>query len=496
MTVAIDELTVLVWAPRGRDARLAAELLERNGLAARACGTAQEVADLAPRAGCAVLTEEALHTTPRMLLAAAISAQPAWSDFPVILFAPRGTGGVGEAIQLASVLGNVTILERPVQTRTLVSAAVSALRARRRQYEARAAIHRRDEFLAMLGHELRNPLAAMMLAIDAIDRQVGDVAARPRAVLARQAKHLNRLVEDLLDVARVTTGKVTLQRARVDLHELLGRCLQVADGQARARETTISLTATGEPAFVDADHVRLEEVFTNLLSNAIKYSPPKKHVVVALHADGNTCSVEVIDDGLGISPEMLPRVFDLFTQADATLDRSQGGLGIGLTLVKALVELHGGTVTAFSDGVGTGSRFRVELPRATSTPVEARVDGAPLATLGLRVVVVEDNPDLLELTCEALVTAGCEVMSACDGPSGLALLVEQQFDVAFVDIGLPGIDGYEVARRVREAGSDARMVAMSGYGQEQDRERALAAGFDLHLTKPVSMRMILQAARL
>ena len=492
----VDELTVLVWAPRGRDAELAAQLLVRNGLVAVACQRLDDVGQLVGRAGCAVLTEEALQPAQRSALTTALAQQPPWSDFPVILFAPRGAGGVSGALRVAGVLGNVTVLERPVQSRTLVSAVTSALRGRRRQYEARAAIQRRDEFLAMLGHELRNPLAAIMLAVDALHREIGSLGERPRTILERQSHHLARLVDDLLDVARVTAGKVTLQSAPLDVRALLARTVQSAEGQARARSTQVVLTAAAEQAIVEGDAVRLEEVFSNLLSNAIKYSPPGSRVDVELRTERGRCVVDVIDRGIGIEPDMLSRVFDLFTQAEGSLDRSQGGLGIGLTVVKGLVELHRGRVTAASEGKGHGSRFTVELPLAAA--VEAALptlDAAQQAAPGLRVLVIDDNPDLLELTCEALVLAGCEVKCASDGPSGLDMIGQHEFDVAFVDIGLPGIDGYELVRRVRESGRGPRMVAMSGYGQERDRERALEAGFDLHLTKPVTVGAILRASR-
>ncbi len=493
MTADVDELTVLVWAPRGRDALLAAQLLERNGFAAVACEQAEDIARLATQAGCAVLTEDALRAGSVEMLTEAFARQPAWSDFPVILFAPRASGGPADAIQVASVLGNVTVLERPVQSRTLVSAVVAALRGRRRQYEARAAIQRRDEFLAMLGHELRNPLSAIVFAVDALHREVGDLGERPRIILERQSQHLARLVEDLLDVARVTTGKVTLKSEPIDLRELLARCIQSIEGQAGARSTEVVLEAR-EAAVVDGDAVRLEEVFTNLLSNAIKYSPPSSRVDLVLDVGTERCCVDVIDRGIGIAPEMLPRVFELFAQAEGTLARSQGGLGIGLTVVKSLVELHRGSVTANSEGPGQGSRFRVDLPLANAAQATASLrDVVVQSAAGLRVLVVEDNPDLLELTCQVLEIAGCDVKSASDGMSGLQMIDQHEFDVALVDIGLPGIDGYELVRRVRQRGPGPRMVAMSGYGQDLDRQRALDAGFDLHLTKPVSIGAILAA---
>ena len=493
MTDRHAEQTVLVWAPRGRNAELAVALLAKSTFITQKCETIEEVASLVTTAGCAVLTEEALYPGARDVLIQALAAQPAWCDLPIILFARRSANGVSDALEAARVLGNVTILERPVQSRTLVSAVTAALRSRSRQYDARDAIQRRDEFLAMLGHELRNPLAAITLAADRL--QLGS-SQSATDVLVRQSRHLAQLVDDLLDVARVTTGKVVLQRSPVDLRELLARCVQHAEGLARPHSTRIILRASASPAIVDGDAVRLEEVFMNLLSNAIKYSHDDSEVDVTLFVDRDTCAVEVRDRGIGLAPEVVSRVFELFAQIDTSLDRSKGGLGIGLTVVKSLVELHGGKVTASSAGIEQGSVFRVELPRSTrqlATDEIVPIDGAAIA--GLRVLVVEDNPDLLELTCDALASAGCEVMGAPDGTVGLDLLENHAFDVALVDIGLPGIDGYELARRVRAGGDSPRLVAMSGYGQVADRERALAAGFDLHLTKPISMTALVHELR-
>jgi signal transduction histidine kinase len=490
----VDELSVLVWAPRGRDATLAAQLLQRGGHTAIAVDDPEQIAELVSRAGCAVVTEEALQPAFRNLLSEALAAQPAWSDFPMILFAPRGSGSV-EALRAASVLGNVTVLERPVQTRTLLSAVSAALRGRRRQYEARGAIQRRDEFLAMLGHELRNPLAAITLAIEDLGRQFGDIGTRPREILRRQSHHLSRLVEDLLDVTRVTMGKITLKEIPIDLGKLLTRSVQGAQPLAHQRGGEIVFDGAIRNAIVDGDPVRLEEVFANLLSNAVKYSPENARVEVRLRDHGERYLVEVIDHGVGISPEMLPRVFDLFAQADATIDRSAGGLGIGLTVVKALVELHRGQVSATSPGKGHGSTFSVDLPRSAQKAEPTDEIATAPATAGLRVVVIDDNADVLELTSIALESEGCHVMTADNGLTGLELLRTQPFDVAFVDIGLPGIDGYEVARQTRAAGVDARMIAVSGYGQDRDRKKAIEAGFDLHLTKPVTVDQMVRATR-
>jgi CheY-like chemotaxis protein len=387
----------------------------------------------------------------------------------------------------------VTVLARPARSGSLLTAVNAALRARRRQYEAEQAIVHRDQFLAMLGHELRNPLAAILLATEAKN---GADSGRGRDVIARQARHLRRLVDDLLDVARVTTGKVVLSPAPIDINQILQRGIQGAELSAQQSSIQIVSKPSLEPLPVSADRVRLEEVLGSLLSNAIKYSPPGSQVRVRTRAEGNECLLEVEDDGIGIEPEMLPRVFDLFAQADISLDRARGGLGIGLTIVKSLVELHGGSVHAASAGLGSGSTFTVRLPRLEeeATPGVPSSRLPPGAALHASVLVVDDNEDLLEMTRDVLLGFGCEVATASDGPSGLERLRALAPTVAFVDIGLPGLDGYELARQLRSTpGPRPWLVALTGYGQPEDRARALAAGFDQHLTKPVSVSALRSA---
>ena len=493
--------TVAVWAPSGRDAPLAIDLIERHGIAAVPCRDVEELVVRMDNLGCALITSECLGVAARQRLAAALARQPLWSDFPIVLMAPRGADRAGEVLAATALLGNVTVLERPVQSGTLISALVSALRSRRRQYEAREAIWRRDQFLAMLGHELRNPLAAIMLAVESLPRsndeaQPGD---KQHGIIERQARHLARLVDDLLDVARVTSGKVRLQTEPLDLAEVAQRCVHGAELAARRRGIELRVDADPHPVMVEGDLVRLEEVFHNLIANAVKYSTDGARVAVRVRSDGTTGVVDVADTGIGISAEMVPRVFDLFAQADSSLDRSQGGLGIGLTLVRALVELHGGTITASSAGVGHGSTFSVVLPmaRATSSSASASATIAPPPqpdpARPLRVLIVEDNADVLDMTRDLLEAAGCDVATAVDGAAGLAQLTARPPDVAFIDIGLPSLDGYEIATGARQHGVRTFLVAMTGYGQPDDQQRALAAGFDRHVTKPVTAGMLHEA---
>jgi CheY-like chemotaxis protein len=312
---------------------------------------------------------------------------------------------------------------------------------------------------------------------------------KQRTIIDRQARHLSRLVDDLLDVARVTTGKVTLQLAHVELGDIIRRCVQGAELSARAHSIRLRATIDATPMGVLGDAVRLEEIVNNLVTNAIKYSPAHSTVDITGHCDGTDCVVVIRDRGIGLAPEMLPRVFDLFAQAESSLARSQGGLGIGLTLVRALAELHHGTVTASSPGLGQGSTFEVRLPHHPAT-VEHAPQPPAASAASARIVLVDDNIDILEMTCELLQRYGCEVITASDGNTGIAAITEHAPDIAIVDIGLPGTDGYEVARTIRASGTRPYLVALTGYGQRSDRERALAAGFDEHLIKPIDFERL------
>ena len=362
--------------------------------------------------------------------------------------------------------------------------------------EAEAANRTKDEFLAMLGHELRNPLGAISSAAHVLSRTAGsnNASARASDVIGRQVQHLARIVDDLLDVSRVVAGKVVLRLQPVDLAEIVRRVATLHGGPAGARHV-ISVHTT--PTWVSADPTRLEQVLTNLLANSVKYTPPGGEITVSVRRDGNQAVLAVRDTGVGIRPELLPRVFELFVQGDRSLERSAGGLGIGLTLVRQLVELHGGTVEASSPGAGRGSTFTVRLPVFAAPPDADDAARPATPAPARRVLVVEDNDDAREMLRNLLHLFGHEVHEACDGASGIEQARRVRPDAALIDIGLPGIDGYEVARRIRADVPGARLVALTGYGQPEDRERALAAGFDVHLVKPVDPEQLqrLLAAR-
>jgi signal transduction histidine kinase/CheY-like chemotaxis protein len=395
--------------------------------------------------------------------------------------------GVHDAVRA---LGNVTFLDRPVHIRNMLAAVHAAVRGRRRQYAARRAIESRDEFLAMLGHELRNPLGAIRLAAELLAKPADEAQrTKQRVIIDRQTRHLARLVDDLLDVARVTYGKVTLRREPLSVAEVLRTCFQAFEPAAKTHQLAYALHVDDRGSLVSADRDRLQQIIGNLLTNAIKYTPPGGSIQVELGCTDTECVLRVIDSGVGIAADMLPNVFELFSQADRSLDRSRGGMGLGLTLVRNLLRLHGGTVEAFSAGVGQGSEFCVRLPRLTNGVLTASQPvGSKPQVPSRRIVIVEDNEDLRVMQEQLLLFAGHEVQTAADGPAGVSKILEQQPDVAFIDVGLPGFDGFEVARRVREASAaPILLIAVSGYGQLEDRKRAWDAGFDNHLTKPVGL---------
>lgn len=360
--------------------------------------------------------------------------------------------------------------------------------------ELAQADQRKDEFLAMLGHELRNPLSAVL---DAIVTAQLDRGRRERAlsIARRQTDQLAGLVDDLLDVGRITQGKIALKKELVLVGSIIKQAVEeahflVEPGQHRL---SVMVSSTAENVQIQADPARLRQVITNLIHNAAKFTPPGGRIDVLAERNDNEVIFRVRDSGIGISPDLLPQIFDLFTQAQRSLDRSHGGLGIGLTLVKRLAEMHGGYVRANSAGLGTGSEFEVHLPVAAMTRArKSSSKGESRAAGRLRVLVVEDNHDAAEALTMLLELFGHDATVASDGSKALEAVRNSAFDIALVDIGLPGIDGYEVARRIRliPKANAMLLVALTGYGQDSDKQRALSAGFDEHLTKPVKIERL------
>jgi signal transduction histidine kinase len=354
--------------------------------------------------------------------------------------------------------------------------------------------HAKDEFLAMLGHELRNPLSAISSASSLIgmSNAAPDTVTRAKQIIQRQTQHLTRIVDDLLDLSRAMSGKILLARQPLDLAHLVGACLDTFRATGRTKGYTV--TCDLQPGWVDGDPTRLEQIATNLIDNAVKYTPAGGSIHIAIAQAGTDVEMKVTDSGVGIPPDLLPHVFEVFVQGTISLDRSQGGLGIGLSLVRRLVELHGGSVEAHSDGTSSGSTFTLRLPGA-ARQAASMAPCLPLAPASARptVLLIEDNDDGREMMATMLEAWDYTVLQAADGLSGVELARTSVPQVALIDIGLPGIDGYEVARRLRQMDATAaiKMIALTGYGLAEDQKRVLEAGFDLHLVKPVDMGALL-----
>ncbi|ATB27500.1 response regulator [Melittangium boletus] len=373
-----------------------------------------------------------------------------------------------------------------------------ALERERLIHALREADRRKDEFLAMLAHELRNPLAPVRHALEVFElrAQQDDILQRALGSANRQVAHMTRLVDDLLDVSRITRGKVEIKPIPVTLSDLMEGAIQACEPLIAQRHHALSVTLPPEPVRLNVDPTRMTQVVANLLHNAAKYTPSGGQIALSARQEDGELVISVRDNGVGLRPDMLRRVFDLFVQVDPGSDRAQGGLGLGLTLVRSLVEMHGGSVSARSEGPSQGSEFIVRLPLPTSTAAPlplspSLLQSAASATtkLGpLHILLVEDNPDIRETLRDLLELQGHRVEEAGDGRAAVELVLSSRPQVALVDIGLPEMDGYTVAERVRASavGAGTRLVALTGYGHPEDRKRALEAGFDAHLVKPVS----------
>jgi PAS domain S-box-containing protein len=357
----------------------------------------------------------------------------------------------------------------------------------------------KDEFLAMLGHELRNPLAPIVSAIQLLKLRGDKRSAREHEVIERQVNQMIRLVDDLLDVSRISRGKIELKRAAIDLRDALAKASEIAIPLFERKSQAFEVRVPSYPLVVQGDDARLTQVFANLLNNASKYTDDGGRIVLAVRHDRTHIVVEVQDNGIGIDSKLLPRVFELFVQGYQDADRAEGGLGIGLTLVRSLVEMHGGEVVARSGGLGEGSTFVVRLP-AVEQPAEAEPAphvAAAVAAIAVgsqrQILLVDDNEDARMLLAEVLATFGHRVESAADGPAALALLDRFEPDVAILDIGLPGMDGYELAARIRglPAHKRVRLLALTGYGRPDDSRSTRDAGFDVHLVKPIDVQRLL-----
>jgi PAS domain S-box-containing protein len=390
------------------------------------------------------------------------------------------------------ILGNATpLLDDDGIPKGAIGAFIDITDRKQAEEALRQADRRKDEFLGVLSHELRNPLAPIGNALYILDRSDpgSEQGKRARQVIARQVTHLTRLVEDLLDVTRISRGKIQLHAARVELGNIVRRAVEDHQAVFASRDIGVTVQLAPRPQWIEGDAARITQVVGNLLLNAAKFTNAHGRVAVAVERHGPSVAIRVTDDGVGIDSETLPHVFEAFRQADHTLHRSLGGLGLGLALVKGIVELHGGRVEARSDGVGRGAEFTVWFPGAAEIPVQLEAtqpSRPPLARR--RVLVIEDNVDCAETLKEVLELNGQEVAVAYDGRAGVEKARAHRFDIVFCDIGLPELDGYEVARQIR-IGSELppTLIALTGYARPEDHRAAIEAGFDHHLGKPLEL---------
>lgn len=495
-----DDADVLILAAP-RDAELTVRALASAGYRCRACASEDALLEaLSPVSGSLLIAEERLTRGLLGRLAARIHEQPAWSDLPVLIVAHHGTDRL--PLKAVAALGNVSMIQRPMTRDGLLSTVASALRARWRQLEVRDLLEqqreqseRKDQFLAMLAHELRNPLTPIRYAAHLLQRPglASDRQSHLAELVDRQVGHMGRIIDQLLDVSRLTRGLIQLEKTRVDLCALTQDTLAAHAISAQAKEILISCDCSCS-VWVEGDETRLRQVLDNLIDNAIKFSPPGQGIQVRIHTHASRVLWQVQDHGDGIEPKLLPQLFDAFVQADRSLERSRGGLGLGLALVKGLVTMHGGRVWVHSEGPGRGSEFTVELPVEQS--LEGARDLSPRTgeaeVVQGEILIAEDNVDAAEALRMILEGHGYRVTVVHSGPEAINALRESRPQVLICDIGLPGISGYDVARAASSVHRPDVMIAVTGYGSAEDRAHALAAGFDAHLAKPVAVPQLLK----
>ncbi|HEV8069536.1 MAG TPA: ATP-binding protein [Planctomycetaceae bacterium] len=502
------ERRLVIFLSTNKDAVLTRDILARAQIACCICPTLESVIqELARGAGALLLAEEGLIDGHALELVRYLQQQPPWSDLP-ILFLTRHGADSPVVMQAMNTLGNVTLLERPTRVNALISTARAALRARERQFQVREhliereqiaealkrADRRKDEFLATLAHELRNPLAPIRnsLHILQLAEAKDATAARLYEVMERQLSHLVRLVDDLLELSRITRGQIELRRKRVELAAIVRSAVETSSPLIDAARHQLAISLPTEPILLDVDPVRMVQVISNLLNNAAKYTNNGGQIWLSARVVEGQAMISVRDTGIGIPLDMQSRVFEMFAQVDRSAGRSYGGLGIGLTLVRSLVEMHGGSVEVKSDGDGHGSEFTVRLPLAaqtvaSSTPVVSGRISRVLSSQ--RILVVDDNCDSADSLRTLLTLLGAEVEVAYSGIQALSTIEEFHPAVVLLDLGMPEMDGYEVAERIRQRTDfhDVTLIALTGWGQDEDRRRARHAGFDHHLVKPADI---------
>jgi signal transduction histidine kinase len=507
-SAAARDARVLLLALTAKDATTTRALLRDVAIEVEICTSFDEMLHKSGEGAAALaVAEEHLTEEHTNRLAAALKAQPPWSDLPVLVLARQGANSDTVA-DAARMFGNVTLLERPLRIATLVSAVRTAVRARNRQYQIREhleqrersaealrlADQRKDEFLATLGHELRNPLAPLLTGLHLL-RLADDADARFQGItdlMERQVNHLVRLVDDLLEVSRITRGAIEIRNEPLDVVAVVRAAAESTQPMFDAARQTLQLDLPMEEVGVLGDSVRLTQVFTNLLTNASKYTQDGGRIEVVLRRASDRVLIAVRDNGIGIPASHIDSVFDMFMQVNRSNRTAQGGLGIGLTLVRSLVAMHGGTVVAHSGGARLGSEFVVTLPALAAPTCSARAARRLADLPPRRILIVDDNRDAADMLCALLSRLGATVAVAYGGSAALAEVDSFKPDAVLLDIGMPEMDGYEVARRIRAEHIDdaPQLIALTGWGQDQDYRRSELAGFDHHLVKPPNIERL------
>jgi two-component system, sensor histidine kinase len=504
MQLEPNEARVLVLPPTKADGQVTLRLLGEAGITAEVCETAAEMGrELKRGAGALIITDDSSRHDPLAELRPLLDSQPPWSELPILVLAradfPR--------LDALRTVPGVVLLERPVHIRSMVSAVQAALRARWRQYELRDQLEQthaanlelqgqaraKDDFLATLSHELRNPLSALTTAANLLDRTDVDAKAdlMARQIVRRQTGLMSRLLDDLLDVSRITRGKLEIRKAPTALSAIVESAIETVQPLLNRKGHAFSVALPDRDVIIEVDAVRLAQVLANLLTNAAKYTEPQGRIELAVERRDDVVEFRVRDSGIGIPAANQAEIFKMFAQLSPAIERSEGGLGIGLALAKGLVDLHAGTIAVKSEGHGRGSEFTVRIPIAHGLAPAASTgdcgDAVPGEGGKCDLIVADDNVDALQSLAMLLEMEGHSVRVASDGLAALSLAQQQMPDVMLLDIGMPVLNGYETASRVRtlEGGDKVMLIALTGWGQPSDRALASEAGFDHHLTKPI-----------
>ena len=514
------EERVLLLTPTGRDALLTQKILAEVSISSSICGSIEELCHkLESGAGAILLTEEALNQHAINCLIQVLTKQPAWSDIPVILFATNSESA-GVLLNLLGQRANIIVLERPINISVVTGAVRSALRARRRQYQTKSLLveleeadRQKDLFLATISHELRTPLngilgwAGILRGGNLDEETVGHALA----TIERNARSQSQLIEDILDMSRIIRGNLRLHAEPLELIPAVNAAIDVVRPAAQAKKISLEAMLDPQAGTISGDPSRFQQIVWNLLSNAIKFTPEGGRVQIQLLQGIDHIKIQVSDTGKGISADFLPHVFDYFRQADNTITRNYGGLGLGLAIVRHLVELHGGTVEVMSAGTGKGATFTVTLPLMPAPDSASPSAGAtqnhladkkssPLESFsslkGFKVLVVDDAADARELMTEALRRYGAKIITSTSAAEALEVLERRQFDLLISDIEMPNRDGYSLIQEIRakEQGHGKRMtaIALTAHARATDRQRALSAGYDRHIAKPIEINELLE----